>query len=78
MVQSIIQRYMDMKSGVIVQLVDIKNSLIQKYSQHNPSLREVILEKKLLPFGHCPKRGGSNLNQKVWGSFFGLSFGHFQ
>ena len=48
---------------------------------HNAvTLGEVIFEKKLLPFGHCPKGGaGVQPESKSFGVvFFGLSFGHFQ
>ena len=42
-------------------------------------LREAILRKKMLPFGHCPKGGGVQPESKSFGVvFFGLSFGHFQ
>ena len=40
-------------------------------------LREVILKKKLLPFGHVQK-GGVQPESKSFGVFFfGPSFGHF-
>ena len=42
-------------------------------------LREVILKKKLLPFGHVQKGGGVQPESKSFGVVFsGLSFGHFK
>ena len=43
-------------------------------------LREVILKKKLLTYGHFPKEGGGGVQPKsksFWVVFFGPSFGHY-
>ena len=40
-------------------------------------IREVILKKKLLPFGHFPKGGGGKPESKSFGVVFFGPFGHF-
>ena len=47
------------------------------YSEHIPvslRVREVILKKKLLPFGHCPKGGGVQPKSKSFEVVFFWAF----